>query len=131
MFEKVQIIISNADGECILKDVRKANSGKFECTYKDVIDYLTKRRINTLFQEKGFIDPLLAASVSALTRVREHYELTPVKLFKLLDSDMKGSITKDQFILSMQGMNLGIAVEDIMELFNYIDDKNVNRVTLT
>jgi len=31
----------------------------------------------------------------------------------------------------MQGMNLGIAVEDIMELFNYIDDKNVNRVSLT
>jgi cysteine sulfinate desulfinase/cysteine desulfurase-like protein len=49
MFEKLQIIISSADADFILKDVRKANQGKFECTYKEVIDYLTKRRINVAF----------------------------------------------------------------------------------
>jgi len=95
MFEKLQISISSADADYILKDVRKANSGKFECTYKDVIDYLTKRRINVAFLEKGFVDPLLAASVTALTRVREHYELTPEKFFRLLDAESKGSVAKE------------------------------------
>ncbi len=80
--------------------------------------------------EKGFIDPLLAASVTALNKVRDHYELKPEKFFKLLSTDKKGSIHKDDFVLSLQGMNLGIPVEDIMELFNYIDDKKVNRISL-
>ena len=32
-------------------------------------------------------------------------------------------------MICAQGMNLGCAVEDIIELFNYMDDQNINRVT--
>jgi len=49
LFEKFQISISSSDADYMLKDVRKANLGKFECTYKDLVDYLTKKRINVAF----------------------------------------------------------------------------------
>lgn len=32
-------------------------------------------------------------------------------------------------MICMQGMNLGCAVEDIIELFNYMDDQHLNRVS--
>ncbi len=95
MFEKLQIIITSQDADRILKEVRASNSGKFECTYKDVVDFMTRRRINVAFMEKGFIDPLLAATVTSLNRVRDHYEFTPERLFKILDAEHKGNVTKE------------------------------------
>ena len=60
-FDKLGIVITKLQGERIIKDLRRTNNGKFECTYKDFIDYMTKRRVNVAFLEKGFIDPLLAS----------------------------------------------------------------------
>ena len=48
------------------------------------------------------------------------------KLFDIFDRERDGKISKDIFIKSMQGMQLGIAIQDLMEFFNYIDDKNEN-----
>ena len=57
------MIISTTEAERILKDVRDHNFGKFECTYKNLVDFMTKKKINIAFIEKGFIDPLLANTV--------------------------------------------------------------------
>jgi hypothetical protein len=57
------VILSTTEAERILKDVRAHNSGKFECTYKNLIDFMIKKRINVSFVDKGFIDPLLANTV--------------------------------------------------------------------
>jgi len=46
----------------------------------------------------------------------------------MLDAEQKGHFSKEQFMMCMQGMNLGCAVEDIIELFNYMDVKNMNRI---
>jgi hypothetical protein len=35
-------------------------------------------------------------------------------------------VTKDTFVKCVQGMELGVAGEDIIEFFNFIDDKNEN-----
>lgn len=43
--------------------------------------------------------------------------------------DRKGIIQKDVFLKCMQGMELGIAAEDLNEFFNFIDDKNQNAVS--
>ena len=61
-FEHLKIILTQLQAERILKDVRNANHGKFEVTYKDVIDFMTRKRINVAFLEKGFVDPILAST---------------------------------------------------------------------
>jgi len=37
-------------------------------------------------------------------------------------------LTKDKFVVLLQGMDLKVSVEDINELFNYIDDKLQNKI---
>jgi len=64
-------MISISEAEYIIKDVRNDNFGKFECTYKNLVDFLIKKKINVAFIDKGFIDPLLANTVQALNRVRD------------------------------------------------------------
>lgn len=61
-FAKLGIILTGPHAEQIVKDVRLANSGKFEITYKDFIDFMTRKRINVAFLERGFIDPILAST---------------------------------------------------------------------
>ncbi len=60
MFEKLQLILSKNEAENVLKDMRAALNNKFECSFKDFIDFLTKRRINSSFNDKGFVDPMIA-----------------------------------------------------------------------
>jgi hypothetical protein len=50
----------------IIGDLRSANGGKTECTWKMLVDFLTMNRINTAQMEKGFIDPMLANAVAQL-----------------------------------------------------------------
>jgi hypothetical protein len=45
----------------MLSEVRKSLYGRFECSFKDFIDYMTKKRINVGFMDKGFVDPLIAS----------------------------------------------------------------------
>jgi Ca2+-binding EF-hand superfamily protein len=90
---------------------------------------LTKARINVQFLEKGFIDPMLANSVSQLALLSSYYSLSPHKFFKILDPDGSGDIAKPEFMAAMQGMELNLTLEEILELFNFMDDKQVNRVT--
>lgn len=63
---KLQITLTSAQAERIVKDVRLANDNKFEITYKDFIDYMTRKRINVAFLERGFIDPILASTCTQL-----------------------------------------------------------------
>jgi hypothetical protein len=60
VFEKLQLILSKNEAENVLKDMRAALNNKFECSFKDFIDFLTKRRINSSFNDKGFVDPRIA-----------------------------------------------------------------------
>ena len=48
----------------VLSDLRHANNGKVECTYKHLVDFMTKNRINVAMLDKGFVDPLLASSIT-------------------------------------------------------------------
>lgn len=90
---------------------------------------MTKKRINVAFVEKGFIDPLLANTVQAVNRVKDAHDFTYEQIFKTLDAEEKGHFSKEQFMICLQGMNLGCATEDIIELFNYMDDQNLNRIS--
>jgi len=60
VFEKLQLILSRNEAEAVLTDMRATYNGKFECSFKDFIDFLTKRRINSVFNDKGFVDPMIA-----------------------------------------------------------------------
>ena len=60
IFEKLQLILSKFEAEKVLTDMRKGNNGRFECSFKDFIDFMTRRRINSSFQDKGFVDPMIA-----------------------------------------------------------------------
>jgi hypothetical protein len=59
-----------------------------------LIEFLTKARINVQFLEKGFIDPMLANSVSQLALISAYYNLSPTKLFRVLDADGSGKVAK-------------------------------------
>lgn len=129
VFEKLQLILSRNEAEAILADMRAANNGKFECSFKDFIDFLTKRRINSAFNDKGFVDPMIAQCCQQLSRCAQTYEISYEKIFDLFDTERRGLLSKDHFLKSMQGMELGVAVEDMVEFFNFIDDRSENSIT--
>lgn len=60
LFEKLGIILSRVEAEKVLKDVRDANYGRYECSFKEFVDFMTRKRINVAFFDKGFVDPLIA-----------------------------------------------------------------------
>lgn len=98
--DKLGIVVSQVQAERMLKDLRKVQNGKFECTYKDFVDYMTRRRINVAFLEKGFIDPLLASCTQALVSVKELYNFDYKALFKVLagSTKLRMSVSKDDFV---------------------------------
>lgn len=83
---------------------------------------MTKKKINLVYAEKGAIDPLLANTVSAVNRIKDRYDLKLEDLFNMLDSRGSGNISKETFIVGLQGMNLPCSNEDISELFNTLGD---------
>lgn len=116
------------EAEKVLKDVRAFYNGKFECTLRNLVDFMTKKKINVAFVEKGSIDPLLANTVQAVSKVKDTHDLTFEILFNMLDAGNSGYATKEQFTVCLQGMNLGVAPEDITELFNSLDELEMNRI---
>jgi len=131
IMDKLSIVVSAIQTERIIKDLRKSNNNKFECTLKDFIDYMTRRRINVAFLEKGSIDPLLASATNAFISVKDLYNLTFDQLFLILcgSHDKNASISKEDFMINIQGMELKLSVEDINNFFNYCDEKNTNRIS--
>lgn len=129
LFEKIGIIISKNESERVLEDVRAANNGRYDCSFKDVVDFMTRKRVNVAFLDKGFVDPLIGQCCHLLNRAVQTQDLTLEKVFEVFDKNREGKITKEVFIKCMQGMELGIAIEDLVEFFNYIDDRNENSIT--
>lgn len=82
---------------------------------KDFIDYMTRRRINVANLEKGSIDPLLASTTNALIGVKDLYNLTLDQLFLIMcgSHDKNAYISKEDFMMNIQGMELKLSVEDI------------------
>ena len=123
-FNKLQIVLTADQADRIIADVRRANENKFEITYKDFIDFMTRKRINVAFLEKGFIDPILAATCTQIQTIKDGYEMTYEHIFDIFCQDkgaLHPSIKKPEFVEAIQSMEIKTAVEDINELFNYID----------
>lgn len=91
---------------------------------------MTKKKINIVFAEKGAIDPLLANTVSAINRIKDANDLPFSKIFKMLDHNGRNYVTKEEFIICLQGMSLGVSSDDITELFNKIDEEQLNKIKL-
>ena len=49
-----------------------------------------------------------------------------MEIFDIFDLEGRGKLKKDAFIKCIQGMELGIAGEDLIEFFNFIDEKGEN-----
>jgi hypothetical protein len=64
--EKLEVSVNALCAKRILGDLKNANNGRTECTWKQLVDFLTKSRINITYMDKGFIDPMLATSVNQL-----------------------------------------------------------------
>lgn len=125
----MQIILSTKETQHLLEDVRRSFQGRYECSFKDFIDFMTRKRINVAFLDKGFVDPLIAHCCQSLTKLISNFDLTVEKVFEVFDKEKDGKINKDVFLKCLQGMELGISMEDLIEFFNYIDDKNENVIS--
>jgi hypothetical protein len=93
--EYLGIRITIIEGKRIISDLRNANEGKTECTWKMLVDFMTRNRINTALVEKGFIDPMLANAVTQIQLVADYYNLSMQKLFQVFDPDQSGDITHE------------------------------------
>jgi Ca2+-binding EF-hand superfamily protein len=72
---------------------------------------------------------MIAQCCQQLNKCASSYEITFEQIFDIFDMDRKGMINKDAFLKCMQGMELGIASEDLNEFFNFIDEKNTNTIS--
>ena len=107
--------------EQILQDVHQANQGNSACSFKIFVDFMTRKRINVAFVDKGFVDPLIAQCCQNFAKAKDLYGLTWEKLFDMFDGDRIARLSQEDFLICAQGLEFGIAVEDLKELFNYID----------
>lgn len=131
-FAKLGIVLTQAQSERIKKDVHLANEGKFEITYKDFVDFMTRKRINVAFLERGFVDPILAYSCTQITTIRDQYEITFEQLFDIFctqKTTFNPMISKEEFLVAIQALEIRSSIEDINELFNYMDMQGLNRIT--
>ena len=180
VFERLEIVLTKTEAERVLNDVRLANQGETGCSFKNFIDFMTRKRINVAFVDKGFIDPLIAQCCQQLAKAKEPAGLSFEQLFGIFEGgggrgapgsradrddradrdyradrsdkvnravdraaasggfpprssaaggQTRGLLTKENFLVCAQGLELDIAVEDLMELFNYMDDKKQNAVS--
>jgi hypothetical protein len=60
VFSHMEINLPRTKVEIVLADLRKSQQGKFELSFKLLIDFLTRKRVNVAFVDKGFVDPLIA-----------------------------------------------------------------------
>lgn len=127
--ERLEIILTKNEADRVLSDVRQANHGTFECSLKDFIDFMTRKRINVAFPDSSFIDPLIAQCCQHLAKAKDTFGLTFEQLFSIFDGASGGHLTKDSFVICAQGLELDIPVEDLVELFNHIDDKSCNKIS--
>ena len=79
--------MSKNEVQKIMTDVSKTFNGRYDCSFKDFIDYMTRKRINVAFLDKGFIDPLIAACCQNITKAISFYDITIEKLFNIFDKD--------------------------------------------
>ena len=64
-----------------------------------------------------------------MNKVTQTFEISFESVFDTFDSDRKGRLPKVHFLKCMQGMELGIASEDLGEFYNFIDEKSENRIS--
>ena len=102
-----------------------------------MIDFFTRQRINTAFASKGFVDPLIAQAVQAISKVKDGYGLTFDQLYNLFKGEENiksgnthpSTMTRDEFFLCCEGLQLGISIEDLKELFKMIDEKQILKIS--
>lgn len=71
-----------------MQDVRLANPQKQNViTYKDLIDFMTRKRINVAFLERGFIDPILASTCTQIQAIKDQYDITYERIFDIFCTD--------------------------------------------
>lgn len=126
VFEKLSIIVSKNEAEHVLHDLRKHFNNRFELCFKDFIDFTTRKRISSAFVDKGFVDPMIAQCCQQVNKCANTYDITFEQIFNTFDMEHTGILSKENFLKCIQGMELGIAIEDIVEFFNFIDDKSEN-----
>jgi hypothetical protein len=85
----------------VLADVRKAQLGKFEISYKTFIDFLTRKRVNVAFQDKGFVDPLIAQCCKQITKAKDAFSMSYEQLFDLFNGNSKKLMGKETFLICM------------------------------
>lgn len=98
--EKIGVVLSNVQADRMVKDLRSKNFGRFECTYKDFIDYMNRRRVNVAMLDKGFLDPLLVSCAQGLVSIKELYNLTYDTLYSIIvgSHDANVKCSKDDFV---------------------------------
>ena len=84
---RILIVLTPKQAERIVQDVRLANPHKMQTiTYKDMIDFFTRKRINVAFLERGFIDPILASTCTQIQAIKDQYEITYENIFDIFST---------------------------------------------
>jgi Ca2+-binding EF-hand superfamily protein len=129
IFHRLDIVLRQSTVEQVLQDVHQANQGSSACSFKTFVDFMTRKRINVAFVDKGFVDPLIAQCCQHFAKAKDIFGLGWEQLFEMFDGERAGRLSQEDFLICAQGLELGIAVEDLKELFNYIDSQQLNYVT--
>jgi Ca2+-binding EF-hand superfamily protein len=87
---------------------------------------MTRKKINVALADKGFVDPLIAQCCQHLAKAKDACGLTFEQLYGIFAGTAAGALTKENFITCAQGLELDIAVEDLLELFNSMDEEGNN-----
>jgi len=86
IFEKTGIKISKEQANEVIKDFRSSIE-RFDGSYKDFIEYMTKMKVNAAFLEKGFVDPIVATCCHQIAKIAQVYEVSYREMFDIFDGN--------------------------------------------
>ena len=86
------IILSKPEAEKVMTDIKKFFNKKGELTFKEIVDFMTRKRINATYLDKGFVDPLISQCCQLLNEVVQTYDMTS-QPEEIVIKDLPASIT--------------------------------------
>ena len=126
LLEYIGLYVSTREVELIYSNIRSTIS-KREISYQDFLDFMVRKKIDTTDIREGSIDPTISLCVNTLNRLFRKYQISLERAFMLIAKSLKqGYIVYEDFILALEGMQLGFSKEDTALVFGFLDKNHSN-----
>jgi len=125
LLDSIELTFTTKQLNLLYSDIKEA-FGKDEFTYQDLLDFIIRKRIDPGYSG---IEPGISICLNAILKVLKRNSITFAKAYAMFSKNKGAYITKNDFMLAVEGMQLGLSYDDIIAFFNYMNKTKSGEVT--